>query len=208
MEDKGRWGFGSSQSVFLPLPAQPSPRPGVWRGWGDSGQSLSSLRPLVADHQASRPWYERDGRAPRHGQDTHSWYSGTHRGWGLLKATGSGTGRLYYNAGFQIVRGLSSSDPHVFLWGPNPLPLLPNMDLGTQPLLIWAAIGHPLDREQRTRCSPKLDSGGWGVAGGWHGKGSAGVSAQLLSKAAWHPAAPDSGPCYLTPAAGSHLNLG
>lgn len=119
-----------------------------------------------------------------------------------------GQGQVGYNAGFQIVRGLSSSDPHVFLWGPNPLPLLPNMDLGTQPLLIWAAIGHPLDREQRTRCSPKLDSGGWGVAGGWHGKGSAGVSAQLLSKAAWHPAAPDSGPCYLTPAAGSHLNLG
>lgn len=31
-----------------------------------------------------------------------------------------GQGQVGYNAGFQIVRGLSSSDPHVFLWGPNP----------------------------------------------------------------------------------------
>lgn len=86
-----------------------------------------------------------------------------------------GQGQVGYNTGFQIVRCLSNSDPHLFLGGPNSLPLLPNMDLGVQPFLIWAAIGHPLDREERTRCPPKLDSGGWGVAGGWHGKGSAGV---------------------------------
>lgn len=74
------------------------------------------------------------------------------------------------------------------------------MGLGAQPLLIWAAVGHPWGGEQRTRGSPRLDSGGCGVGGRVAREGACRAGAQLLSTSGKHPTEPNGGPglCHPT----------
>lgn len=60
-------------------------------------------------------------------------------------------------------QGLSSSDPHSFLWGLNPQPLVQTW-VWVSSLLIWAAVSRPLDGEKHKGC-PRLDSGGCRVGG-------------------------------------------
>lgn len=108
------------------------PRPGFWRGSGNSSQSLSSLCPLAADQQARRPWTERDGRSPvtlYHlllvcGKLRHTEGKGPAQEPKWARIHGS-----KLSGAFLIVT-------HVLSFGAG---------LGAQPLLIWAAVNHPLD---------------------------------------------------------------
>lgn len=78
------------------------------------------------------------------------------------------------------------------------------MGLGAQPLLIWAAVGHPLDVQQRTRCPPRLQSRRVGGAGrGLQGWGSAALYSGKESNGAKQWLQP-----LLPELPGSHLTLG
>lgn len=167
--------MGPSQQPITSWPCPPSSPESKARsleGRGHSGPSLSSRRPLAADRRPlGLEMRERKAGIninPGFVLGSGVWGWGTHSGWGLEWARTQGPGS----------RGLSSSDPHSFLWGLKPQPLVQTWD--GCPAFLSGSCESSLDGEEH-RVHQGYSGGCRVGVGGWRGKGPAGLMLGSLS---------------------------